>query len=279
MEVKLIKTGYCDAMEHHAIKGGRRKKIAFDAIVGVIQHPEHGVVLFDTGYTTRFYKETAKLPGKIYAWATKVYITPEEELHAQLKEMGIAAEEVKHIIISHFHADHIGGMKDFPNAQFYCSKKAYEQMNKLNGFAAVSKGILKGMVPDDLESRLEFIDDKTKVESRYFSNVYDLFGDGLIQMVELEGHAAGQMGALMMNNEQPLFLVADAVWLSPSYKELKFPNPIVKLFFNSWKDYIDNLKRIHQFHQEHPDVLIIPTHCNSTTSQYILNQNKVTESV
>ena len=32
----------------------------------------------------------------------------------QLKEKGISPDEIKYIIISHLHPDHIGGLKFFP---------------------------------------------------------------------------------------------------------------------------------------------------------------------
>ena len=106
----------------------------------------------------------------------------------------------------------------------------------------------------------------------FFENVYDLFNDGLIKIVDLDGHGAGQIGALLKTKEHDTFLVADACWLRKSYKQLIFPNAIVRLFFSSWSKYKENLTKLHHFHKAYPEVTIIPTHCNKTTSQIILNQ-------
>ena len=35
------------------------------------------------------------------------------EIKNQLKSLGLETSDIKHIIISHFHADHIGGIKRF----------------------------------------------------------------------------------------------------------------------------------------------------------------------
>lgn len=272
LDLLLLKVGYCDAYEHHAIKGGSRKKIAFDAIVGVIKHPEKGVILFDTGYSKRFYEETRTYPEKLYAQITKVYIQEQEELAHQLIQMGIQPNEIKHIIISHFHADHVAGLKDFPNATFYCSNKAYQQVKQKDGFSAVKKGLVKGLLPDDFDTRVQLIEESSEIEHPFFGKAHDLFGDGLIQLIDLSGHAAGQVGALLKTKDKDTFLVADACWLSKSYQELIFPNSIVRLFFDSWTAYKKNLTKLHHFHKAHPEIKIIPTHCNETTSSIISSQ-------
>lgn len=274
VKFKLYKAGYCEALESHAIRGGARKKIPFDATFAVIHHPEKGVVLFDTGYTDRFFFETEKFPEKIYAKVTKVYIPKEEEAAEQLKKEGINADDIQHVIISHFHADHVGGLKDFPNATFYCSAQADEQLQHKSGFGAVKKGIIKGLIPSDFNSRKYLIDNCKKVENKYFNKTYDLFNDGSIILVDLHGHGAGQIGAILNTENQKTFLVADACWLTKSYKEFILPNSIVRLFFDSWKSYKDNLRRLHEYHKANPKTIIIPTHCNATTDSIIKSQNK-----
>ena len=138
-EFWLKTAGYCTSHEHHALRGGRRTEIRFPATYGVILHPEAGWILFDTGYTDRFHQATRRLPGSLYAKLTPVTIPAEEEAVAEVRNMGIRPEDIRHIIVSHFHADHVGGLRDFPNATFYCTRAAFEQMNRLNGWRAVRR--------------------------------------------------------------------------------------------------------------------------------------------
>ena len=180
IDLFLMKAGYCDAHENFAIRNGRRKKINFDATFGLIKHPEKGIILFDTGYTRRFHEETRHFPEKIYALITKVYIRKNEEAIHQLQKLRIHPSEIKHIIVSHFHADHIGGIRDFPEATFYCSAKAYNEIKQKEGFSAVKKGLLKGLIPDDFDSRVSLVENCNKIPDSIFENVYDLFNDGLI---------------------------------------------------------------------------------------------------
>ena len=265
--------GYCIAKENDAIRGGRKMKIKFHALWGLIEHPEKGWILYDTGYTQRFYDATKLFPNKIYALITKVVINPEEEIKAQLKNAGIANEDIKHVIITHFHADHIAGLRDFPNATIYASQKAVDQLVKIPRAIAFSKGILKALLPDDVLNRICIIEDKSSIiKDSILGDKYDLFGDNSIQIVSLPGHAAGQIGIILETEKQTYFLIADACWLKTSYIEYVLPNPIVKLFFHSWSDFKVSLKKIHLFHKEYPSICIVPTHCYETTSVLVSNK-------
>ena len=268
LKFSLRSAGYCTAKKSHALVGESHKDIKFFATYGHIEHPEYGHVLFDTGYTRRFYALTQMFPFKIYAKATKVYIQEEEEAVHALKKIGIQPEDISYIIISHFHADHIGGLKDFPNAQFVCSKDAFIDVENAKGIKALSKGFIPGLLPDDFKSRVRFLsfDTPDKIDPQ-LGNLCDLFGDGSILICTLDGHAKGQIGALL-SLENPIFLASDGAWLQANYTDLHLPSPIVKLFFSSWKNYKISLRKIHNFHKSNPKTLIIPCHCEATYMKY-----------
>jgi len=262
--------GYCVAKSHHAVKGAKKKDIKFAALFGLIQHPNKGWVLFDTGYTDRFFEATRNYPSRIYAHTTKVYIQKHEELKQQLYSFGIKSEEINHIIISHFHADHIGGLKDFENATIYCSKEAFDQAKNIPSFLGFSKGILKSLIPSDIEKRLSLIEDFTKHKSDpLFGEVWDLFDDESIMVYQLPGHAKGQIGIQLQTEKSKYFLIADACWDSEAFLNNKLPHPIVKLFFHSWKNYKETIRKLTAFHTQNPEVIIIPTHCEKTTKRLV----------
>ncbi len=271
-EVKLYLNyaGYCIADARHAVKGEKKRLIKFKALYALILHPLYGYILFDTGYTNRFFDATKNYPNKIYALTTKVKLKKSEEVKAQLKSHGISSNEIKHIIISHFHADHIGGLKDFNNAKFYCTKKSFNQVKSISNFFAFSKGILKKLIPEDFEERVCFIEDVSKLkEDNIFNKAYDLFGDKSINIYNLPGHAAGQIGILIKTKIKNYFLLADACWDIRAITEEKTPNKIVKLFFDSWSDYISSLNKLRKFNKKFPQTIMIPTHCSKTTENLV----------
>lgn len=265
VKLYLNYAGFCYAKGSHAVAGDPSAEIKFHALFGLIKHPEKGWVLFDTGYTNRFYSSTKKFPEKIYALLTKVQIEDQDSVAEQLKRAGIAPAEIKHILISHFHADHIAGMKDFPNATFYCTKAAWKQVVKIPNRLGFTKGILKNLIPQDLETRLVFIEDEaTQLHDEAFGPIWDIFNDNSIHAFDLPGHAAGQYGILARTDQRKYFLVSDACWDIRAITDNALPSPIVRLFFDSWKDYKTSIVKIRKFKALNPEVELIPTHCNKT---------------
>ncbi len=260
----LESAGYCESEEAFVLRGNPFKTIKFYATFAHIEHPLHGHILFDTGYTRRFYDLTKKLPFKIYAKITKVFITEEQEAKAVLARKGISPSEISYIIISHFHADHIGGLRDFDNAKFICSEVAFNDVKDKKGFFALKKGFIPPLMPEDFEERVMFIPfDSTQKSIDGLGKVVDFFNDGSILFCQLDGHAKGQIGAIV-NADKKIFLISDAAWVEENYSKLHFPSPLVRLFFDSWSDFKDSLYRVRDYYVSNPDVEIIPSHCEKT---------------
>jgi glyoxylase-like metal-dependent hydrolase (beta-lactamase superfamily II) len=272
MKVKytLKQSGYCEASEHHVLRGNKKKKIQFYATWGHIEHPEYGHILFDTGYTNRFFEETKKFPFNLYAKVTPAYLKPEEEAINQLKTKGIAPEDVSFIIISHFHADHISGLSDYPNATYVCSTEAYSEVKGKKGIAAVRRAFVPALLPPDFEQRLQFVTfNSSSISIEHLGKTADLFHDGSVLLFTCPGHAAGQMGALLQTETSRVLIAADAAWVKQNYESVHLPMQIVRIFFHSWKDFKQSLKNIHLFHKANPETPIIPCHCKETMDVYL----------
>jgi glyoxylase-like metal-dependent hydrolase (beta-lactamase superfamily II) len=271
MKVKFFQAGYCTHPEAVVIKGGRWKIAEFPSLFALISHPQFGHILYDTGYTERFFTETKKFPLQIYALTTPVYFQPEDSAVYQLQKLGIKPDDINYIIISHFHADHVGGLLDFPNAQFICFQSAYQAVKDLQGFKALQAGFLSGLIPSDFAERGIFAEEKLKVKlpAKYapFTEGIDLFGDGSLLAIELPGHVIGQLGLLFTDSDNTdYFLIADACWLSRAYQEFVLPHPITNLISANNKDYADTLAKIHLLYQSNPQIKIVPTHCGNIFS-------------
>lgn len=270
----IFQAGYCKNQANVVLKDEKKVEMKLPAIFACIKHQTHGYILFDTGYAERFFEETKSLPYSIYAKITPVFLVPGESAVEQLKTKGLKPQDISYVFISHFHADHIAGLKDFPNSQFICSEAGYDSIKKKTGISALKSGFIPGLMPSDFESRVIFIEDckiyelaendasKEQTELIHtYAKVYDVFGDQTLLSVDLSGHAAGQFGLFFKADQQYVFLVADAVWRSRSYREKVYPKSIAKLIMSDSKQYKKNVDTLHEFHKKAPNVFIVPSHC------------------
>ena len=270
--VQLFKGGFCTHPERMVIQGGSREAVQFPSMFALIRHPRHGLILFDTGYSTHFLEATRRLPYRLYAEVTPVSIDPAQTAVAQLGALGIAPDEIAYIIISHFHGDHVAALRDFPKARFICMQHGYERIKDLKGIRATRMGFLPQLLPPDFESRVLFINWKEEQHRVTpvlpFEYTFDVFGDGSLRFIPLDGHFSGQLGVLVETRVGPCFLIADACWRSRSYQELVMPHPVAMLIMNNPRQYRRDLEHIQAFHHTHPKTWIIPSHCESTLDAY-----------
>jgi glyoxylase-like metal-dependent hydrolase (beta-lactamase superfamily II) len=265
----LLKAGHCSHPECVAMRGGRWSSLRFPALCGVIEHPQRGVILFDTGYSAHFFDATQPFPERAYRWVTPVTLAPEETLVAQLARLGIAADTVRHVIISHYHGDHVAGLKDFPQARFWSMRADYDALRRRSRVGNLLHACLPALLPANFPTRLHFAEEAKGMalprEFHPFDYGFDLFGDGSVAGIPLPGHSTGQMGlAFCRADGRPVFLVADACWTRSGLDEDKLPTWIASRVFDSRHDYGATFGRLRELAARNTDVAIVPSHCERT---------------
>jgi len=225
-----------------------------------------GVILFDGGYNLSFNIATKAWPDRLYRWVTPVVVTDSDSAVSILKREGISPVDVKYFVISHFHADHICALNDFPNAELICSKKGYEEVARLDGFAAVRKGILKRLIPVDFEKRVLFLEDIsiTHIDNDSQLTFFVPFGQDLLQFVDLPGHARGMFGFYVKTSDGEILYGTDASWESDMFLNGILPSPVVRLFIDSWPEYMETNRKLLLFLRNNPGTQILFTHCSRT---------------
>jgi glyoxylase-like metal-dependent hydrolase (beta-lactamase superfamily II) len=293
-----LSAGYCTHREWVTIRGGVFQSVRFPAGFACIEHPKFGLILFDTGYSQRFAAETAYYPAALYRWLTPVFFREQDSALAQLQRMGYRAEDVSIIVISHFHGDHIAGLRDFPHAQFIYAAEAYEKVRRLRGLAAVKAGYLPRLLPDDFEARSRPLLYNGQLLSEVplpkhhrspngaasslsrpqltLSNVpshlllpdgcpftagFDILGDGSLLAVDLPGHADGQIGLFISTEQQDYLLCADAAWSSRAIHCNLPPHLLAGLIMSNRAAYKETFAKLIELDRRFPSVRIVPSHC------------------
>ncbi|KGP64119.1 Zn-dependent hydrolase [Legionella norrlandica] len=258
---QLFESGFCRHCERMTLQSGMLKQREYPSTCALINHPEKGFILFDTGYSHRFFQLTQRFPFSLYRYLTPV--TLKKSLKDQLKDQNIAPTDINYVVISHFHSDHIAGLSDFPNAHFICHPDGLESIRYKSKFRALLKGFLPDLLPSDFYQRTIILGNrKVKLEPSLhpFRYGYDVFGDKRLIAIPLPGHAKGHIG-LYFKAETEVFLIADSCWHQETFKELIYPSHLTYLIHDNKEEYINTIKNLHELYKSNKNIEIIPTHC------------------
>jgi glyoxylase-like metal-dependent hydrolase (beta-lactamase superfamily II) len=269
LEFRLFKVGHCSHPECVTQRGGRWAAVRFPALAALLIHPQRGPMLFDTGYSDAFLAATTPFPERFYRWVTPMSLPRQETLVAQLARHGYKPADVQHLFVSHLHADHVAGLSDFPQAHFFALRAEVEATRRRSRMGALRRGFLPALLPENFHNRLSFAEDQRRVAlapaMKPFIEGFDLLGDGSVIGVALPGHTAGQMGILFREaNGRDVFLVADACWSLEAVKNDRPPTWVASQLFADKRAYLDTFRGLRQLLAVRDDLLIVPSHCEST---------------
>lgn len=250
--IKTFRVGHCTHPSCMVLKGSGFASRCFPSHAYLIE-TARGNYLWDTGYAEHFRTATAKGVYRLYAWLTPVYFDERESLTAQLRASGFGPNDIHAVVLSHFHADHVSGLRDLPKARVLCSLEGWNAVRRLSGFNAVRQGFVPELLPDDIESRLSFVESHAEralpAELAPFTHGWDLTGTGEIIVVNLPGHAAGHIGAFVAGDHGWTLLAGDAAWVGENYQQLRGPSELSFLIQHDRAAYYDTLNRLHRLHQ------------------------------
>jgi glyoxylase-like metal-dependent hydrolase (beta-lactamase superfamily II) len=207
-------SAWISARERFILRKGSWCKHWLKVRYGIFIHPLAGPVLIDTGYTTN----SIQGPGRggwlrAYGRVFAPNLNEDAQPEPFLRQFGLVPGDITTVIVTHFHADHISGLSEFPNARFLSSRAAWTSLQRNRNFQNIRHGIFAELLPDDFATRRTPIEDKPKQSVPHLPDGHDLFGDGSVLSIPLPGHAAGHFGLLFPQMEVPLLYATDTQWL------------------------------------------------------------------
>jgi glyoxylase-like metal-dependent hydrolase (beta-lactamase superfamily II) len=78
----------------------------------------NGLVLIDTGFGSKDGGDASRRVG-VSRHLIRPVLDRDEAAVNQVERLGFRRDDVRHIVITHFDGDHIGGISDFPEAQIH----------------------------------------------------------------------------------------------------------------------------------------------------------------
>lgn len=265
LKVTILKAGDTAAREKLFRPGGGWHKIAIPALFALIEHPDRGPIVWDTGYARRFFDGTRQFPFRLMSALTPVRVDEKDEAAHQVAARGFPPENVPYILLSHFDPDHYGGLKDFPNARIICTAEAWEAVRDKTGWAAFHVRLLPGHLPEDIAARLWILPPFEGPAIGPFPRSHDLFGDGAIRLVEVPGHAAGQMAAFVRTGAgKELLLAADACWNVAAINAQGYRGGVHRILAVDKAGHDATYAKLRALRAFRPEVIIVPSHCPET---------------
>ena len=172
-----------------------------------------GLVLVDTGFGI----QDCEHPSRLMRFFTSLLGVPlnvEETAAHQIKQLGYNLEDVRHIVQTHLHIDHAGGLRDFPKAEVHVFKREYEVAMKPRGV------VERGYDASHWKPAPKWvIHDQANTKWFGFSTISILEGlETEVLLVPLPGHTSGHCGVVTGTPGEWLFNCGDAA--SPFHRDV-----------------------------------------------------------
>jgi len=252
--ITVFEAGYCTHAACMALRGAGMKVCRFPARAYLIE-TANGRFLWDTGYASHFIDSTRT---GLFAWyrrVTPVYFDEREAVVAQLRQCGVRTKDLSAVILSHFHGDHIAGLRDLQGTPTWLSGAGWLRTRSLTGIRALRQGFVPGLIPPEFESSTTAIESFPRVglsaELAPFTQAYEAPGaDGELLIVELPGHAPGHLGAFVATASGWVLLASDAAWSASSYRQLVGPSRLAHLIMDEPARYYATLRMLNQLYRD-----------------------------
>ena len=186
------------------VLASRRWTERLPILAWLIEHPE-GLVVVDTGETARVAERGYFPPWHPYfRLGLREWVDPEEEIGPQIRRLGFAPDDVRRVVVSHFHTDHAGGLRQFRRSEIVASRAAYE-------FSRGVLGRVRGFLPQHWPDPFT----PTLVEPGPrpfgpFAQSTPLTAAGDVHLLPTPGHTPGHLSVALEDGDTVFLFAADA---------------------------------------------------------------------
>jgi len=201
-------------------------------------------MLVDTGLGTQDYSN----PGRRMDFFLKLMRSKRnlgETAIQQIQRLGYKREDVKHILQTHLHLDHAGGLPDFPEALIHVYKPEYEHIRMHTSWE---------YIPDHWMHELRWVLHELSGEKWFDFDAIKLDGfEPEIWLIPLSGHTPGHMGVAVEQDQGWVLHGGDAV-------------PFNALLENGPPDWVSKLMlgphipHLREFIKTNPNVKLVGSH-------------------
>jgi glyoxylase-like metal-dependent hydrolase (beta-lactamase superfamily II) len=218
-----------------------------------------GLVLVDTGLSLRETDPVRPTLARFHQMLDRPKVNPDECAINTVRRLGFDPRDVRHIIATHLDFDHVGGIRDFPQAMVHVTTIEYQDARHARGFIQKRR---YSNVPFDEHQHWSFYE--ANGDRWYgFQSVRDLKGlPPDILLIPLRGHTLGQVGVALEQPDGWLFHAGDAYLYRGEMDRSGRRCPIGMRLYERMLDAdhearVANQERLRHLMQEHSDEIRI----------------------
>jgi N-acyl homoserine lactone hydrolase len=184
----------------------------------VVVHPQ-GTVLFDTGNNDRIITDPGYW-GPFIAGLNPVR-TPDVAIDVQLGKIGLKPDDIKYVVYSHFHVDHVGNMGKFPKSTHVFQKSEIANaFYPAAPFAVFFKSDDFAMLRNDLGQQRP-----NRFNTMELHGDLDLFRDNSVFIKRFVSHTPGsQILVVRLPKSGTVLLPGDAIYLKENLDQDILPS-------------------------------------------------------
>lgn len=179
-----------------------------------------------------------------------------DSLTHQLELAGYHAHDVQKAVISHLHFDHVGGIREIPQAELFVSEEAWQHML---GPHPEREGVLRQDIdiPGAKWHKIRF-QPTNDPSLAPFTHAFDLMGDGSLILLPTPGHLAGSMSMLVRREDgPPLLMVSDLTYNVDMLMHDKLPGT------GDRQELLKSFAKVRALKENMPELVILAAHDRS----------------
>lgn len=214
-------------------------------MVCLLIESEQGLILVDTGLGTRDYSDPTWFT-QFFRIITVMPFDVNEAAVNRIRALGYNPADVKHIVLTHMHFDHISGLPDFPQAKVHVHKREFDAFTdgKIGHWSEFA------YIPRYLSHRPDFALYETIDSQWYDFDAIRLPFSPEMYFIPLFGHSAGHCGVAIQTASGWFLHAGDS---SAVYNDTT-PKWLINLVLGPHD------ARLRKFKNDHPEVLITNSH-------------------
>lgn len=225
MKINVLYLGKIDCKRDNLVQSQEESVMIQSPINAIlIQHPELGNILYDTGNSPEYASE---YPASVLeTYPITEFISVEEAL----QQHGLGVNDIDTIVLSHLHFDHAGGLR------YFIGTKAFQNV-------IVAEEELKGA----------FFSVMTGQSGAYVKSLFDLDGIRFVPyqkelrlakdvlLFSQKSHTLGCTGMVLNTEQGAIITTSDTIYTEDSYQSELPPGGSINA---TTEEFFENLKKI-----------------------------------